>query len=85
MNVHLHIEQLVLEGLPVGAGDGGAIGAAVETELTRLLAAGVLGLDLRSGGSRPSVSAESIHLSGNDTPGSVGRQIGRAIFGGINR
>ena len=84
MNVHLHIEQLVLEGLPVAAGDGGAIGAAVETELTRLLAGGISGPGLR-GGARDAVAGADVQLTGDDTPLSVGRQIGRAVYGGINR
>lgn len=85
MSVHLHIEHLVLEGLPVEVGDGGSVQAAVETELTRLLADGALGPGLFAGGARPSVASEDIHLTGNETPATLGRQIGQTVYGGMTR
>ena len=36
-NIHLHIERLVLDGLPIDRGQGPHVQAAVEAELTRLL------------------------------------------------
>ncbi|MEA3276257.1 MAG: hypothetical protein U9Q81_13400 [Pseudomonadota bacterium] len=85
MNVHLHIDELVLEGLPLEATDAAAVKAAVETELTRLLANGGLAPDLRTGGARASVPAGDIHLGGDRTPSDLGRQIGRTLYRGINR
>ena len=37
MNINVHIERLILDGLPVKGSDGSIIQAAVETELSRLL------------------------------------------------
>jgi hypothetical protein len=85
MNIHLHIDHLVLDGLPVEAGHGPHVQAAVEAELTRLLASGTLTTGLRMGGARPSVPSNDIHLTGHDTPASLGQQIGQAVYGGISR
>ena len=85
MNIHLHIDQLVLDGLPVEAGDAAAVQAGVEAELTRLLATGAVAPGLRTGGARASVPSEDIHLTGDETPATLGRQIGRAVYGGISR
>ena len=38
-SVNLHIERLVLEGLPLGAHEGPLVQAAIEVELGRLFAA----------------------------------------------
>lgn len=82
MTIRVHIERLVLDGLPIGRYDGLAVQAAVEAELARLMAGRAPTL---SGGSTPRVSAPSISLSGNDTPGGVGRQIARSVAGGIRK
>ena len=50
MNIHVHIERLVLDGLPVAPGRGDLVREAVEAELTRLLAEGGLVPGLTSGG-----------------------------------
>lgn len=85
MNIHVHIDSLVLDGLPVDAGDGGLVQAALEAELTRLLAAGALAPGLRAGGARPSVPSEEIDLTGDATPATLGQRIGEAVYGGISR
>ncbi len=85
MNVHLHIDHLVLDGLPVEAGQGELVQAAVQVELTRLLTDAVLAPGLHTGGARPLMPSEDIHLTGNDTPTTLGQQIGRVIHRGISR
>ena len=37
MRINVHIERLILDGLPVTSLQGPEVGAAVETELARLL------------------------------------------------
>jgi hypothetical protein len=81
MNINVHIERLILEGLPVKGSEGPAVQAAVEGELARLLAE--RGLDGLAGGAVPSLSAGSIELAGGARPAHLGRQIARAIHGGI--
>ena len=85
MTIHLHIDTLVLDGVPVEVGDGEAVRAAVVEELTRLFAGGADSPGLRSGGARASVLADGIHLTGDQTPATLGLQIGRAVYGGISR
>ena len=85
MTIHLHIDTLVLDGVPVEVGDGEAVRAAVVEELTRLFASGAGVPDLRSGGARASVPAEGIRLTEGQTPAALGQQIGQAVYGGISR
>jgi hypothetical protein len=85
VNIHLHVDLLVLEGLPVEAAQGDRVKAGVEAELTRLLAGSPVGPGLRAGGARPSIPGLDILLSGHDTPATLGRRIGQAVYGGINR
>jgi hypothetical protein len=84
MNIKLHIERLVLEGLPLGRSQGPLVQAAVEAELARLLSEGGLAAELAAGGAVPSVPAEGIKLAGGG-PGDMGRQIARSVYGGIGR
>lgn len=84
MNIKLHIESLVLDGLPVTRSQGPLVQAAVEAELSRLLAKGGLGPELASGGAVSSVPAGSIRLEGG-SPARMGRQIARSVYEGISR
>jgi hypothetical protein len=81
--VNLHIDRLVLEGLPIGAHQGPLVQAAVEAELARLLADGAIGGTLPPGGATALVRTDPIRPSG--AAGELGRQIGRAVFGGLGR
>lgn len=85
MNIRVHIERLVLDGLPVGRHQGPVIQAAVEAELTRLLGADGLAGSLISGGATPSVLAPGIRLAPESSPTQLGQQIGRAVYGGIGK
>jgi hypothetical protein len=81
MNIRLHIDRLVLNGLDMPVNAGGAIRIAVERELARLLSGGGLASSLASGTAVPSVRAPEINATG--TAAQVGTAIGRAIYGGI--
>lgn len=85
MTIRLHIERLVLDGLPLEAAHGPVVRAAVEAELTRLLAEGALAPDLRQGGTRAHARGADICTTLSSTPASLGQQIGRAIYGGIGK
>jgi hypothetical protein len=82
-NISIYIEQLILDGLPITHGQHPLLQAAIEAELSRLLAADGLAHDLRGGGAFPRVPGGSIQLSGNDTPAHLGQQIARAVHGSI--
>jgi hypothetical protein len=85
MRVNLHIDLLVLEGLPVERSQGPRVQAAVETELARLLAAKGVGAELLAGGAMPSVRAGDIQLAAGADPTCLGGQIAQAVFGGLRR
>jgi hypothetical protein len=83
MKIVLHIERLVLDGLPVASTRRVAVGAAVERELTRLLASGGLGAHLAHGGALPRIAAPQIRFARRDRADAMGVRIARAIYGGI--
>jgi hypothetical protein len=64
MKISLHIERLVLDGLPVEAADGRHIKTAVTAELTRLLSEGGISGELSAGVAVPNVPATGFQLGG---------------------
>ncbi len=85
MNVNLHIERLVLDGIEVEPAGRPVLQAALAAELGRLLAQGGVGPALAAGGAVPALRADGFQLSGTPNPRHLGRQIARAVFGGIGR
>ena len=85
MNIRLHIDRLVLDGLPVGAHDGRLVQAAVEAELSRLLAVGIAPDVFGQGFAVPSVRAEAVQLHNGATPQDIGTRVAQAVHGGIAR
>ncbi len=85
MNINLHIERLVLDGLPVSRRDASRIQTAVESELVRLLTAGEITGLLQSGGALPSLRANTvISLGANTNTDTIGQQIARSVYGSIS-
>ena len=85
MKIEVHIERLILDGLPVTAAESGPLHAAVSAELARRLAAGGLADQLRGGGAMPGLNAPPITLSPNDRTDAIGRHIAHSIHAGIGR
>ena len=84
MNIEVHIERLVLYGLP---SDGGrAVGEGLKAELERLLALGShpLAPEIASGGALPSVPGGTMHYALGGGMQELGVQIGRAIHSAIS-
>lgn len=86
MNIRLHIERVVLDGLDLSQAEAEGVRASLEAELTRLLAAGLAPQFLSSGAysSLPGSRLES----GERTPtqaGTLGSQVAQAVYGGIGR
>ncbi len=84
MKVNLHIERLVLDGVGVASHQRAGLKAAVEAELAAALEQNGIGSDLQGGGSFRSVRAGSITVGEQNEPSELGRQIGQAVYGGIN-
>ncbi|MFI5458422.1 MAG: hypothetical protein ACHRXM_23575 [Isosphaerales bacterium] len=85
MRINLHIERLILEGLPVTSLQGPQVRAAIENELARLLAAHGLSLELRGGVALPRVRAGAIHIGKESQPARLGQSIAQAVHEGIGR
>jgi len=83
VNINVYIERLILDGIKMGPGQGAKVKAAVEAELSRLLAEGGVESGLQSGGAFPNMPARSIQVSGEIHPSRLGRQIARTVYGSI--
>jgi hypothetical protein len=83
MNITVHVERLILEGLPIPPDQHLRVRVAVETELARLLSADGLSASLLSGGTWSCVPSNSIELTNVGTPVRLGQQIARAVYRGI--
>jgi hypothetical protein len=82
MTIRIHIERLILEGLPLGHHEGPLVHAAVEAELARLMGRGA---PPPIGGATARVTAPSISLTTNNSPTHLGQQIARSVHGSIKR
>ncbi|SHJ56068.1 hypothetical protein SAMN05444159_0920 [Bradyrhizobium lablabi] len=85
MNIRLHIERLVLDGLPVTSAQGPRVKAAIEAELGRLLSEGGISHELAAGAVLPSVSAPSVHAPRGVAPAQLGKQIAQSVFAGVGK
>jgi len=83
MNIKLHIERLILDGLPIERQQQGALQTAVGEELTRLLSIGGLRSELISGRAVRSISAGEIQVTDQVASGRLGAQIAQAVHSGI--
>jgi hypothetical protein len=82
MKISVHIEKLVLDGVPLRGAERPLLQAAVERELTRLLAGGV-SREFRGGASVAHVQGGAMRISGRETPVQMGSGIASAVHQGI--
>jgi hypothetical protein len=85
MKIHLHIDRLVLDGIAIERAHAGKVRAAVEHELTRLMASGGTVESLRQGGAVPYLRGGNIRISKENQPATLGRQIATAVHSGFKR
>lgn len=83
MNINLYIDRFVLDGLPIERSQAPQIQAAVEAKLTRLFTESDLTLGLQSGMAVPSLHANAIQLSVDNTLAQEGNQIAQSVYDGI--
>lgn len=83
MNIVVHIDRIVLDGVSITPQQRAQLHAAIEAELGRLLAEGGITGDLAVGGAVPSIDAGSIAPEADATGGGLGTGIARAVYGGI--
>lgn len=75
--VHLHIERLVLDGLPLAAAEVPRFRAALEQELGRLLAAA--STPGWPGGAVARLDAGAVHLAAGGSARTWGRQVAQTL------
>lgn len=85
MNINLHIEQLVLDGISVESHQRPVLKAALEKELGSLLTHNGTLPGLQSSGAFNTVRANSINVGEKNGPSDLGQQIARSVYGGLNR
>jgi hypothetical protein len=83
MNINLHIERLILDGLAIESGQGALVKAMLEAELSRLIEAHGLSASLQAGGALPGLRASAVELQAEKNPAQIGAQIARAVYGSI--
>jgi hypothetical protein len=79
--VRVHIERLVVEGLPFTAADAARLQSTVERELGRKLAGAPM--ESWSGGATHQLPAAPLHLAPGSSPVVWGRQIARTLFASL--
>lgn len=82
MRIHLHIDELVLDGFPPISRRG--IAAATEAELARLLAEGGAPTGLQAG-AVARLDGGSFDLAPQAGPEAIGAQVAQAVYRGMAR
>lgn len=85
MNVNVHIDRLVLHDVDVPVGDQPALQAAVIAELQGLLASGGLSPQGARPGHISRLHGGGVEIGPEPSPMTLGRQIARAVYEGMNR
>lgn len=85
MNVNLHIERLILDGIDIGPNQRHLLHVSLQAELTRLLTEGELAAPLARGGALPLIASPATQLTSGHDPVALGRQIAGAVYGGIGK
>jgi len=85
MNINLHIERLVLEGVGVKLHQKNEMKVAVEAELRQLLINQGIGSTMESSSNCQLVKGDSISIENISKPTSIGHQIGSAVYKGIRK
>jgi hypothetical protein len=85
VNINVHIERLVIDGIAVGPAERPRLQAAVATELQRLLAEGGIATRLATGGTLASVRGGALQLPRDAGVAVLGQRVAQAVYGGIGR
>ncbi|NOZ51801.1 MAG: hypothetical protein GXP08_01465 [Gammaproteobacteria bacterium] len=85
MNINLHIERLVLDGVLVEPQQRAELKAVVESELRQQLVSQGISSTMQSNNNHQSVRAGSISIENIHKPVSLGQQIGNAVYRGIRK
>jgi hypothetical protein len=84
MDINLHIERLVLEGVDTATGQSDLLQASVVNELTQLLNRGGLASNFNSGASLDQITTKDIQLT-DGKPQAFGQQIAKVLHRGLSQ
>lgn len=82
MNIDLHIERLILDGIDLTPHQRHLLQTSVTVELTRLLSERGMAPHLAGGIALNRLSASAVQWNG-DNPVQLGQQIAQSVYGGI--
>lgn len=85
MDVNLHIERLVLEGVTLTPAQRRQLQSAMTTELSRLITESGLAEHLHTQDTASVLSAGPIQISDQPDPTQIGTQIAQALYRGIGQ
>ncbi len=85
MNINLHIERVVLEGISIEPHQQAEMKIAVESEIVSLLTSNGIGRCIQSRNSFHVVSGGLISIETHNKPFHIGHQIAGAIYQGIEK
>ncbi len=77
-NIELHIDELILRGVPYA--QRRRVVAAIEVELMRLLGEQGLPETLTHGGALPQIKLDEIGMTNEAKPQAIGTQIARQVY-----
>jgi hypothetical protein len=85
VNVRLHIDRLVLDGIAVPQVDHPQLREAVERELVRLIGEGGVSSSFETGTAWPAVDGSDLRIRQGVSARDLGTQIAGALYGGLRR
>lgn len=80
MKIHLHIERLVLEGLPFSGGDATVVGRSLEAELMQLIQRSDALSHWRTGEALSKVAAGEVRVTTESSPNHTGAVLAQAVY-----
>lgn len=83
MNINLHIERLVLDGVSVEPHQRTELKATMESELGRLLLTNGISSSVQSNNNTRAVRGDSISIGSNNDASHIGQQVAGAVYGGM--
>lgn len=85
MRVHIHIDRLVLNGLPIDASASASMRRAIEVELGRLIAQQPnISPELVAGGAAD-LRTSRVKVKEGQSPKQLGKSIARSLHGGLSK
>ena len=79
----LHIERVVVEGVPLASHQAAVLEVALQAELGRMLAAQGVPPALARGGARRGIDGGEIQMGHATPPAAAAVQLARAVYGGL--